>query len=128
MLTPDDPTGEGAMADDEPMMDVACGDPELSEELRDALTLLRDRSDNDDFRTLVDNVLAGRCSLRAASGTAAFRDVVFARITQEFDELTEDEKQSLTGQAESPGPAASCSIPCAGCPGICAAPSTSPPC
>lgn len=115
------------MADHEPMMDVACGDPELSEELRDALTLLRDRSDNDDFRTLVDNVLAGRCSLFEASGTAAFSDVVFARIAQEFDELTEDEKRSLTGQVESSGPAASCAIPCAGCPGICAAPGTSPP-
>ena len=121
------------MADHEPMMDVACGDPELSEELRDALALLRDRSDNDDFRTLVDDVLAGRCSLFEASGTAAFNDVVFARIAQEFDELTEDEKpkdeqRSRTGQAGSSGPAAaSCGIPCAGCPGICAAPGTSPP-
>jgi hypothetical protein len=120
------------MADHEPMMDVACGDPELSEELRDALALLRDRSDNDDFRTLVDDVLAGRCSLFEASGTAAFSDVVFARIAQEFDELTEDErpkdeKQSRTGQAGSSGPAAaSCGIPCAGCPGICAVPGTSP--
>ncbi|HSL07341.1 MAG TPA: hypothetical protein VK887_05100 [Pseudonocardiaceae bacterium] len=118
------------MADHEPMMDVACGDPELSEELRDALALLRDRSDNDDFRTLVDDVLAGRCSLFEASGTAAFNDVVFARIAQEFDELTEDEKpkdekRSRTGQAGSSGPAAaSCGIPCAGCPGICAAPGT----
>jgi hypothetical protein len=125
------------MADHEPMMDVACGDPELSEELRDALALLRDRSDNDDFRTLVDDVLAGRCSLFAASGTAAFNDVVFARIAQEFDELTEDErpkdekpkdeKRSRTGQAGSSGSAgASCGIPCAGCPGICAVPGTSP--
>ena len=131
------------MADHEPMMDVACGDPELSEELRDALALLRDRSDNDDFRTLVDDVLAGRCSLFEASGTAAFNDVVFARIAQEFDELTEDErprdekpkdekpkdeKRSRTGQARSSGSAAaSCGIPCAGCPGICAALGTSQP-
>jgi hypothetical protein len=106
------------MADHEPLRDVACGDPELSEELRDALALLRDRSDNEDFRALAEDVLAGRCSLMEASGTAAFSDVVFARIAQELDELTEDEKRSLTG---SPGPAASCAIPCAGCPGICAA-------
>jgi hypothetical protein len=114
------------MADHEPTVDVACGDPELSEELRDALALLRDRSDNDDFRTLADDVLAGRCSLMEASGTAAFSDVVFARIAQEFNELTEDEKRNLTGQAESPGPAASCGIPCTGCPGICAVPGPSP--
>lgn len=110
------------MTDHEPMMDVACSDPALSEELRDALALLRDRSDNDEFRTLVDDVLAGRCSLFEASGTAAFSDVVFARIAQEFGEMTEDEKRSFTGHAESSGEAASCGTPCAGCPGICATP------
>ncbi|MGH3981156.1 MAG: hypothetical protein ACRDST_00350 [Pseudonocardiaceae bacterium] len=116
------------MADHEPTTDVACSDPELSEELRDALVLLRDRSDNDNFRALVDDLLAGRCSLLEASGTAAFSDVVFARIAQEFNELTEDEKRNLTGQAEPSGSscaAASCGIPCAGCPGICTASSDS---
>ena len=115
------------MADHEPTMDVGCSTPELSEELRDALTLLRDRSGNDDFRTLVDDVLAGRCSLFEASGTAAFSDVVFARIAQEFTTLPDDEKRSLTGHAESSGAAGSCGIPCAGCPGICATPDASPP-
>ncbi|MGH3872949.1 MAG: hypothetical protein ACRDSR_15830 [Pseudonocardiaceae bacterium] len=106
------------MADHEPMKDVACGEPELSEELRDALALLRDRSDNDDFRTLVGEVLAGRCSLFEASGTAAFSDVVFARIAQDFAELTEDEKRGVPG--DPPGATGSCGSPCAGCPGICA--------
>jgi hypothetical protein len=113
------------MADHEPTTDVACSDPELSEELRDALVLLRDRSDNDDFRALVDDLLAGRCSLLEASGTAAFSDVVFARIAKEFNELTEDEKRNLAGQAEPSGSsdaAAPCGIPCAGCSGLCAAP------
>ncbi|MDQ4009198.1 MAG: hypothetical protein M3228_00490 [Actinomycetota bacterium] len=112
------------MADPEPTTDVACSDPELSEELRDALVLLRDRSDNDSFRTLVDDLLAGRCSLLEASGTAAFSDVVFARIAQEFSELTEDEKRNLVGQAEpagSSGAIGSCGAPCAGCTSICAA-------
>lgn len=72
------------MADHEPMTDVACGDPELSAELRDALTLLRDRSDSDEFRTLVEDVLAGRCSLMDAAGTAAFSAAVFAPMAQEF--------------------------------------------
>ncbi|MDQ3760774.1 MAG: hypothetical protein M3460_03500 [Actinomycetota bacterium] len=110
------------MADHEPMTDVACGDPELSQELRDALTLLRDRSDNEHFSTLVDDVLAGRCSLVEASSTAAFSDVVFARIAQEFAGLTEDEKRGLAAQIDSSGAAsASCSTPCAGCSGVCAA-------
>jgi hypothetical protein len=117
------------MADYEPMMDVACSDPELSEELREALALLRDRSDNDEFRTLVDDVLAGRCTLTEASGTAAFSDVVFARVAREFDDyvgyLTEDEKQGLITPAESSGAAASCDAPCAGCPGICLSPAGS---
>jgi hypothetical protein len=117
------------MADHEPTTDVACSDPELSEELRDALVLLRDRSDNDDFRALVDDLLTGRCSLLEASGTAAFSDVVFARIAQEFNELTEDEKRNLTGQAEPAGSSSStgsCGIPCAGCPGLCATPRDTP--
>jgi hypothetical protein len=110
------------MADNEPTTDVACSDPELSEELRDALVLLRDRSDNDSFRALVDDLLVGRCSLLEASGTAAFSDVVFARIAQEFNELTEDEKRNLVGQSEPSSSAGSCGIPCAGCPGLCATP------
>lgn len=110
------------MADHKPMTDGGCGEPGLSQELRDALTLLRDHSDNDNFRTLVDDVLAGRCSLVEASGTAAFSDVVFASIAQEFDHLTDDEKQRLTAQAESSGDAsASCATPCASCSGVCAA-------
>jgi hypothetical protein len=110
------------MADHEPMTDGGGGDPGLSQELRDALTLLRDHSDNDNFRTLVDDVLAGRCSLVEASGTAAFSEVVFASIAQEFDHLTEGEKRRLGAQAESSGDtAAPCGTPCAGCSGVCAA-------
>ncbi|PZS17058.1 MAG: hypothetical protein DLM60_14125 [Pseudonocardiales bacterium] len=67
--------------------------------LRDALTLLREHSDDSDFRLLVDDVLAGRCSLVEASGTAAFSNVVFASIAQEFDQLTAEEKERLAAQA-----------------------------
>jgi hypothetical protein len=110
------------MADHEPMTDGGCGDQGLSQELRAALTLLREHSDNDDFRTLVDDVLAGRCSLVEAAGTAAFSDVVFASIAQEFDRLTEEEKRRLAAPAEASGnAAASCAMPCASCSGVCAA-------
>ncbi|MDQ4103096.1 MAG: hypothetical protein M3186_05105 [Actinomycetota bacterium] len=101
---------------------VGCGEPELSQELREALTLLREHSDDNDFRTLVDDVLAGRSSLFEASGTAAFSNVVFASIAQEFAALTEDEKRRLAAPAESSGTAAtSCGLPCAGCTSVCAA-------
>jgi hypothetical protein len=109
------------MADHEPNMDGGCGEPALSQELRDALTLLGERSDNDDFRALVDDVLAGRCDLIEASGTAAFGNVVFASIAQEFDQLTTAEKARLAAQAESSEDAATaCGSPCAGCAGVCA--------
>lgn len=120
------------MADQEPVTDGGCGDPELSRELRDALALLREHSDNDDFRTLIDDVLAGRCSLLEASGTAAFSAVVFAGIAQEFEHLSDDEKQRLAAQGRSSqtrppraqppeGATGSCGMPCATCSNLCSA-------
>ncbi|MGH3767660.1 MAG: hypothetical protein ACRDTX_21365 [Pseudonocardiaceae bacterium] len=114
------------MADHEPTMDGGCPEPELTQELRDALTLLHDHSDSDEFRTLIDDVLGGRCSLTEASSTAAFGDVVFAGIAQEFARLTDDDKQRLATQAQSPpahSPQAavgSCGAPCATCTSLCA--------
>lgn len=128
------------MADHESTTDVACGEPELSPELRDALTLLRDRSDDEEFRTLVDDVLAGRRGLLDASATAAFGAAVFGRVVQEFnrrlDGLTEQERNAVAaeGQTQSAAmcaelhrraisgePAHSACGPCGGCTGICEA-------
>lgn len=112
------------MADHEPMTDVACAEPELSEELRDALALLRERSADDEFHTLVDDVLAGRTSLLDASGTTAFGAMVFARIAQEAREA-----QSHCSGDGGPGAGAeldSCG-PCGGCAGSCALSGANPP-
>ena len=110
------------MADQEPSMDGGYADPEPSPELRDALTLLREHSDNEDFRALIDDVLAGRCSLIDASATEAFSNVVFAGIAQEFAQLSDDEKQRLATQAaQKPAAAAgACGLPCATCTSLCA--------
>src|SRR3954451_11416411 len=111
------------MADHEPMMDGGCAEPELSEQLRDALTLLRQYTDDDEFRTLVDDVLAGRCSLVEAAGSAAFSNVVFAGIAQEFGRLTDEEKQRLASQAHAEACGAergSCGALCGSCTSICA--------
>ncbi|MCA1674757.1 MAG: hypothetical protein LC799_22055 [Actinobacteria bacterium] len=101
------------MAHQEPTTDVACGDPAMTPELHDALTLLRDRSDDGEFRTLVDDVLAGRCSLYDAASAPAFGAAVFGRVAQEFNErfagMTEEEKQ---------GP---CGSPCSTCTALCGA-------
>lgn len=144
------------MANHEPMTDVACGDPALTPELRDALTLLRDRSDDEEFRTLVDDVLAGRCSLFDASASAAFGKAVFAPVAQQFTErfgdLTDDERQAVAAEGAAQ-PAALCAErhrsamagesgaddesgaapgapcgPCGGCAGICEALRTDPSC
>jgi hypothetical protein len=112
------------MADQEPITDGGCAEPELSQELRDALALLSEHSDNLEFRTLVDDVLAGQRGLLDASGTAAFSDVVFASIAEEFARLTDEDKRRLAGQAQAPSSddeVGSCGLPCASCSGICAA-------
>jgi hypothetical protein len=117
------------MADQEPMTDGGCAEPELSQELRDALALLSEHSDNSDFRALIDDVLAGQRSLLEASGTAAFSNVIFASIAEEFAQLTEEDKQRLAGQTQAPAPegqVGSCGLPCASCSGICAALHTQP--
>lgn len=108
-------------------MDGGCAEPELTPELRDALTLLRQHSDDDEFSTLIDDVLAGRCSLMDASGSAAFSNVVFAGIAHEYAQITDEEKRRLFEQAqiesaEAPGgERGSCGALCATCTGICTA-------
>jgi hypothetical protein len=114
------------MADQKAEMDGGCAGPEPSPELHDALVLLREHSNNDEFRTLIDDVLAGRCSLLHASGTAAFSDVVFAGIAQELAQLSDADKQRLAtqaGQEQTQEPAArtgSCGVPCSTCTTLCA--------
>ncbi|MGH8574452.1 MAG: hypothetical protein ACREX8_18040 [Gammaproteobacteria bacterium] len=132
------------------MADVACGDPGLTRELRDALTLLRDRSDDEEFRTLVDDVLAGRCSLFDASASAAFGKAVFARVTQEFTErfghLPQEEQEAVAAEGEMQSAARCAELhrramagqsgsahgapcgPCGGCAGRCETPGTGPSC
>ncbi|HET9257439.1 MAG TPA: hypothetical protein VFO16_19865 [Pseudonocardiaceae bacterium] len=114
------------MAHQEPEISGACAEPEPSQELREALILLRERSDNNEFRALVDDVLTGRRGLLDASGAAAFSDVVFSGIAREFAGLSDDDRQRLAGQAtqhQPQGPAAEtgdCGLPCATCTSLCA--------
>jgi hypothetical protein len=102
------------MADHEPRTDVACGEPAVSDQLRDALTLLRDRSDDDEFRLLADDVLAGRRSLFDAASTAAFGRAVFAPVARDvearFGHLTPDERREAAAQDGSES-AAGCAEP-----------------
>lgn len=58
--------------EDEPILDIARGDKAISEHLRRSLALLRERSDNEDFRRLADDILAGRAHLRDVFTSPAF--------------------------------------------------------
>lgn len=86
---------------EEPMIDIARGDPTRSRQLRAALETLRDRSDNREFRRLVDDVLAGRRGLRDVARTQAF-DSVVTPLAQEFgrryEEMSEEDREQLSRQ------------------------------
>lgn len=101
--------------------DVGTGEPELSQQLREALAFLRDHSGNDEFRALADDVLAGRRSLVDAAGTAAFGAVVYSRIAQALSRMSAAGVEGVS-RAGAPGATTGpCGAPCAGCSGICAA-------
>jgi hypothetical protein len=83
---------------DEPVLDVARGNKALSRHLNESLRVLRDRSNNDDFRRIVDDVLEGRASLRAVSNTSAFAAGIesgIRKFAERWDELSEDERDKL---------------------------------
>ena len=111
------------MAHQEHPTDVACGDPAMTPELHDALTLLRDRSDDGEFRALVDEVLYGQCSLYDAAGTPAFAEAVFGRVVQEFNDrfagMTEAEKQAIVADGAETGETGPCGSPCSTCTALC---------
>lgn len=87
----------------EAMMDVARGDRAVSRHLRDSLKLLRDKSEDQDFRRQIDDILAGRMSLREAASTGTFERGIAAPFEagmQRFQELSEEEKDRMAAQGE----------------------------
>lgn len=87
--------------DDEQMLDVARGDKVISQHLRRSLSLLRERSDNEDFKRLTDDVLAGRANLRDVFATPAFAaglDPFVERFAERYDQLSEDERAEMAEQ------------------------------
>lgn len=88
---------------DEPMLDVARGDPARSEFLRAALRRLQEASGDDRFRTLVDDILSGHVSLReAATGDVFDREVrpLVDEGARRYQELSDDEREELAAQGE----------------------------
>jgi hypothetical protein len=81
-----------------PPLDVARGDQALSDHLRRALRTLRDRNDNEDFRRVVDDVLAGRKGLREVYLSPAFAaglDPGVRQFAQRYEQLSPEERAEL---------------------------------
>ena len=82
-------------------MAVAHGDPALARHLRRSLETLRDRSDDDDFRRLADDVLHGRADLREVYFSPAFAagiDTGTRQFADRFDQLSREEQQEMADQ------------------------------
>lgn len=89
--------------ENDPLLDIAQGDPALARHLRGSLQVLRDRAENDEFRQTVDEVLAGRADLREAISSPAFTSVLnplVQRFAEQYEELSEDEREQLAAQGE----------------------------
>ncbi|PRW62497.1 hypothetical protein [Actinopolyspora mortivallis] len=92
-----------AGSEEEPTLDVARGDRALSEHLKNSLRLLRGKTDDTEFRTMVDDILAGRSSLREAVSAPAFDRVLSPFVSQaaeKFENLSEQEWQQLEETGE----------------------------
>lgn len=89
--------------DQEPMIDVAGGDPALSRHLRNCLKVLRDRTDDPEFRELADDIMAGRRGLRDAVASPAFAQAVnpqVERFAQRYEQLSDVERERLAAEGE----------------------------
>ncbi len=87
----------------EPMMDVARGDKAVSRHLRDSLKVLRDKSEDPDFRRQIDDILNGRVSLREAAFTGTFERGIAAPFEagmRRYQEFSEQEVDQMAAQGE----------------------------
>lgn len=89
--------------DREPIIDVAGGDPALSRHLRNCLTVLRDRTENPEFRKLADDILAGRQGLRQAFTSPAFAQALNPHVeqfAQRYEQLSANEREQLATEGQ----------------------------
>jgi hypothetical protein len=87
----------------EPVLDVARGDAALSRHLRNCLEVLRRRTEDAEFRQLVDDVLAGRRGLREVALSPAFEQVLSPAVeqfAQRYEQLSDAEREQLAADGE----------------------------
>jgi hypothetical protein len=88
---------------DEPMLDVARGDQARSKFLRASLVKLRDTSGDEQFRSMVDDILSGRRSLREAASSEVFNRGIADKVDEgvrQYEALSDEEKEALAAQGE----------------------------
>ncbi|MFY1673585.1 hypothetical protein ACN27G_27085 [Plantactinospora sp. WMMB334] len=105
MTRADDTRGndDESLLDDEPLLDVAGGDPALSRHLRESLRVLGERTDDPDFRRLVDDVLDGRRGLREAATSPVFAsglDTGVDQFMRRWAEIPESERAEQAARGE----------------------------
>lgn len=89
---------EGAQA---PLLDLTAQDAGLDRQLRENLKTLRDRSGNAELASLLDDVLAGRRSLREVARTPEWNAAVAPaaqQMMQQWARLTPDERDALVAE------------------------------
>lgn len=82
----------------EPMMDVARGDVGLSRHLKNSLLVIRDKTDDEEFKKLADDVIAGKQSLREASQSDSFSRVLDSQVEKastEIASMSDEEREEL---------------------------------
>jgi hypothetical protein len=82
--------------DKDPVLDIARGDPAVSKALSSSLKILRDRSDDPAFKTMVDDILAGKKSLREAASSQAFNQGISVKAHAGFEwyrNLSDEERE-----------------------------------
>jgi hypothetical protein len=87
----------------EPMLDIARGDPARSKFLRESLAKLREHSKDPQFRSMVDDILAGRRSAREAATSEVFNRGIADKVeqgAQQYQALSGEEKEELAAQGE----------------------------
>lgn len=91
------------MADDsvDPLHQFARGDEAMAAHLRKALEVLREQSQDPDFRRLATGVMEGRQSMHALAQSSAFNAAVAdaaPRLDAWWSSLSEEEKREAAGR------------------------------
>lgn len=84
-------------------LDIAHGDAALSKHLKNSLGLLKDKVDDPEFKRMVDDITAGRRSLRDVVDTPVFAralDPLVERGAETYRNLSDEEKEELGRQGE----------------------------